>query len=278
MRMQRLLLAAAGSAICVTALMAQDALATLGVRPDQARAALIEALGTGRLDDAGAKRAFLTAPTAEARAALVSGALAWAKEYAESPEFAKRYATARAQAEPRLAMGRRWSAEEELSRRQALIEQRIAAERKRLEDPPPPRQTPEQQQARRTRSEERIRSMEAERARYDDPAARAELRKALDAEDQRHQEEHAKWEEDYPSDFRAAIAGRLREFIAVSATVDFDAKLVPCKDSSRHLSCFADATYEEKPAAWKRCYRAGRRPVETARAFAASWLRELDAK
>ena len=275
---RRLMAAVVGSAVCVTALVAQDALTTVGVRPNEAKSTVLEVLSTGQLYQDAAKAAFLKAATAEARVALVNSALTWAKEYTESPEFAKRYASARTGAEPRLSMGRTWTAEEELTRPQTLLDQRIATEKKRLEGPPSPRQTPEQQQAERKRSEERIRNMEAERARYDDPAARAELRKPLEAEDQRVEQEHARWEEEYPADFRAAIAKRLHEFLALSATVDFGATLVPCRNSSQRLSCFADPTYERKPAEWKRCYRAGKQPVETARTFAASWLRELEAR
>jgi hypothetical protein len=260
----------------VTVPVAQDALTTLGVRPDQAKATLFEVLGSGHLYQEAAKTAFLTAATDEARVALVNGALTWAKEYAESPEFAKRYATTRTSAEPRLPMGRKWSAEEELTRRQTLLDQRIAAEKKRLEEPPAARQTPEQQQAQRKRSEERIANMETERARYDDPAARAELRKPLEVEDQRYKEEYARWEEDYPADFRAAIARRLSDFLSLSATVDFSAKLVPCKNSWQHHSCFADPAYEKKPPEWKRCYRAGKQPVDAARTFATTWLRQLE--
>lgn len=276
MRMQHLAAVAVGSALCVAALTAQDALTALGVRPDQAKVTLFEVVGTGRLYQEAARTAFLKAVTAEARVALVNGALTWGKAYTESPEFAKRYATTRAQAEPRLSMGRKWTAEEELTRRQAFLDQRIATEKKRLNDPPSPRQTPEQQQAQRTSSEERIKRMETERARYDDPVARAELRKPLDAEDQRYKEEHAKWEENYPVDFRGAIAKRVREFLALSATVDFGAKLVPCENSWQHHSCFADPAYEAKPDEWKRCYRAGKPAVDAARTFAATWLSELE--
>ena len=275
---QRTVAAVVGSALCVTTLVAQDALTTMGVGPNEAKVKLLEVLGTGRLYQDAAKAAFLTAATAEARVALVNGALTWAKAYTESTEFPRRYASARTSAEPRVSMGRKWSAEEELTRRQTQLDQRIAAEKKRLDAPPSPRQTPDQQQAERKRTEERIKNMETERARYDDPAARAELRKPLEAEDQRVIEDHAKWEKDYPADFRAALSKRLREFLALSATVDFGAKLVPCGSSSQHHSCFADPAYEKQTTEWKRCYRAGKQPVEAARTFAANWLRELEAK
>lgn len=276
MWMRRLEAAVVGSAICVIALMAQDVLTTLGVRPNEAKDSLLEVLSTGQLTHPAGATAFLKAATVEARVALVNGALKWAKEYTESPEFAKWYASRRAAAEPRLY--RQWAADEELTRRQTLLDQRIAAEKKRLEAPPSPRQTAEQQQTDRKYREERIRKMEEDRARYDDPVARAEMRKPLEAEDERVKEGHAKWEEGYPADFRAAIAKRLRDFLALSATVDFGAKLVPCKKPGSNLSCFADPTYETKSEDWKRCFRAGKQPVEAARTFAANWLRELEQK
>ena len=60
MRKRRLVAAVGASALCVTALMAQDALTALGVRPDQAKVTLFEVLGTGRLYQEAAKTAFLT--------------------------------------------------------------------------------------------------------------------------------------------------------------------------------------------------------------------------
>ncbi len=41
---------------------------------------------------------------------------------------------------------------------------------------------------------------------------------------------------------------------------------------------FADPNYEKKSLEWKYCYRAGKQPVETARAFATSWLADLEKK
>ncbi len=277
MRMRCLVAAVAVSALCVTALMAEDVLTTLGVRPNDAQATLFEVLGTGRQYQNPGKIAFLKA-TGEARAALVNGALTWAKEYTESPEFARRYATTRTQGEPRISGGRKWSAEEELNRRQAFLEQRIANEKKRLEAPPSPRQTPEQQEAARKASEDLIKRTETALAPYKDPVARAELRKPWEAEDQRYKEEHARWEQDYPADYRLAVAKRLREFLTLAATVDFGAKLVPCKNSWQRHSCFADPAYEKKPDEWKRLYRAGKQPVEAARTFATNWLGELEKK
>ena len=41
---------------------------------------------------------------------------------------------------------------------------------------------------------------------------------------------------------------------------------------------FAETRYEMKPSEWKLCYRAGKAPVEAARAFAQGWLKELPAR
>jgi len=177
MCMRRLLAAAVGAALGITALAAQDVLTTLEVRPNQAGIVVLEVLDSGRPYHEVGKAVFLKA-TAESRVALVNGALAWAKAYTESPEFAKLYAATR----------RRGQAS--------------------------------------------------------------------------------------PADARSVIATRLREFLALSATVDFGAKLVPCRNSDR--SCFADPAYEQKPGDWKKLYRAGKEPVEAARAFATRWLADIE--
>ncbi len=277
MRLRRLVVTVGAAALCVTALVAaEDALTALGVSANEAKASLFEVIGKGSMYDNAAKGAFLKAATAEARVALVNGALAWAKAYTESPEFAKRYTTTRAESEPRLSGRRTWTAEEEINKRQAFLEQRIANEKKALEAPPSPRQTPEQQLATRKSSEDLIKRTETALARFKDPVTRAEMRKPYEVEETEVKEAHAKWEENYPADYRVVVAKRLRAFLALSATVDFGAKLVPCKDSWEHHSCFVNPAYEKQSDQWKRLYRAGKPAVDAARAFATNWLSEIE--
>lgn len=71
------------------------------------------------------------------------------------------------------------------------------------------------------------------------------------------------------------IAARLRQFLDATKDVAFDAKLLPAGGG---LMKFADPQYESRSTYWKMCYRAGKAPVEAARAFAADWLRQLEAK
>lgn len=87
-----------------------------------------------------------------------------------------------------------------------------------------------------------------------------------------YKEQLAQWKQEYPATGREMVKRRLKEFLAESADVDFDAKLVRRGGKMR----FANDTYEsEKSGEWKVCYRAGRLPVEKARSFAKSWLAEL---
>lgn len=75
-------------------------------------------------------------------------------------------------------------------------------------------------------------------------------------------------EKRYPANANDLIRKRLEKFLAVSATVDFDAKL--------NGSLFANPEYESKPGEWKACYRAGKAVITAAREEAQAWLKELE--
>ena len=78
-------------------------------------------------------------------------------------------------------------------------------------------------------------------------------------------------EKQYPSDPDELIKKRLTDFLAISATVDFDEKLTDAR-------MFVNPDYEKKSGQWKMCYRAGKEVVEAARAEAQKWLDELNEK
>lgn len=75
-------------------------------------------------------------------------------------------------------------------------------------------------------------------------------------------------EDRYPSDPNKLIKKRLEDFLEVSGTVDFDAKL--------NGNMFANSEYEGKSDKWKMCYRAGKEVVGVAREEAQKWLKELN--
>lgn len=88
---------------------------------------------------------------------------------------------------------------------------------------------------------------------------------------QGYQESLKEFNEQYPADGRKLVAQRLREFLEESNGIDYDAKLV--RRGSRMV--FANDEYESWGSDRKACFRAGREPVERARALAKAWLAEL---
>ena len=82
----------------------------------------------------------------------------------------------------------------------------------------------------------------------------------------------ADWERDYPEDVDDLVALRLREFLATTADMDFDADL----EERNGKLVFEDAALEAKPAEWKVYFRAGEEAVTAAREAAADWLDEVD--
>jgi len=86
-----------------------------------------------------------------------------------------------------------------------------------------------------------------------------------------NQVDKAENEKKYPQDPTDMIRKRLNDFLAISATVDFDAELTGART-------FVKPEYEKKSGEWKMCYRAGKSVVEAARVEARKWLDELEGK
>ncbi|WP_224994421.1 hypothetical protein [Cesiribacter sp. SM1] len=81
------------------------------------------------------------------------------------------------------------------------------------------------------------------------------------------------WEQQYPQDHRLFLKQRLREFLAVTADVDFAAALE--KHPYMNKMVFVNQEYESKPEEWKKAFRAGNEATAAARQFAGQWLKEL---
>ncbi|HEV7351200.1 hypothetical protein [Telluribacter sp.] len=69
----------------------------------------------------------------------------------------------------------------------------------------------------------------------------------------------------------AVLRKKLREFIALAESVDFDAKT----EKQGYRVEFDRDDYRAKPREWKQLYRIGREPVMAARDLASTWLKEL---
>lgn len=85
------------------------------------------------------------------------------------------------------------------------------------------------------------------------------------------QEHQQKANFDAHADFRPLLKKRLQNFISLSESIDFEARLVPMG----RKQIFANPVYEHKCAEWKFLYRLGKEPVDEARLFAKQWLTEL---
>ena len=72
-------------------------------------------------------------------------------------------------------------------------------------------------------------------------------------------------------DYKSIIAKQLKQFLDLSATVDFAAQTVQKGDKL----VFENPAYEAKSPAWKLCFRSGKEAVTGARKFAQQWLNEL---
>ena len=72
-------------------------------------------------------------------------------------------------------------------------------------------------------------------------------------------------------DYKSIIMTQLKQFLDLSATVDFTAQTV----QKGNKLVFVNPAYEAKSPAWKLCFRCGKEAVEGARKFAQQWLNEM---
>jgi hypothetical protein len=76
---------------------------------------------------------------------------------------------------------------------------------------------------------------------------------------------------DYPPTVKELVKLRLQHFLDVTATIDFNAKLV----QQGKFKVFADPALEAKNGDWKKLFRAGPETIGAARQFAQAWLADL---
>jgi len=268
-------LAVAGVVAVLASVAAADALAQLGIAESDAKARAIEALNSGYVNYSPAGQ-VLKAATPAVREALVKGALAWARNYTESPEFAAAYAKLRENQKP-ASRAPKGGADAQIAQQRADMEKGIAEAKKNLASLPA-NLSPEMRKTMEATLQQVIASMTAQLAEMDKPQYTALMTQAAGAQSAAAERDQAsrmkEYESRYPADPRPFIARRLRQFLDESATVDFGAKLVAAGKMMR----FADPKYEEKSSDWKLCYRAGKEAVGTARTFAAAWLADLEKK
>jgi Skp family chaperone for outer membrane proteins len=252
--------------VCSSAIGAGDVLQSVGISRAEAGKQIVDAITGGYVYSPAMRNAFVKAPAA-ARTALVEQSLVWIKAFVMSSEFDKLYAAARAEAKPQPAEAPEGSIEDEVKAREEEMANNLAEMKKMIAQLPPEM---------RKEAEKQFKQAEADwKKTKNDPRYKASLREQAEEEREGAQSQHAeelqRWNEEWPANPRTLVAKRLREFLAESKDVAYGAKLVKSGSKMR----FADANLEAKSSEWKMCYRAGKEPVEKARAFAQQWVNEL---
>jgi hypothetical protein len=82
------------------------------------------------------------------------------------------------------------------------------------------------------------------------------------------------WKKHYPENPQDAIRERLKEYLALASSVDFQA----ATSGEGKRQTFDKPEYENKSLQWKAIYRAGKDVNQEVTAFANAWLKELSAK
>jgi len=254
------------AALGILAQTGSDAPSKLGLTAAEAKTSVLESLGSGSVYSETAFRAF-KALSPDARGAIVRSGLAWVKAYVATAEFKAEYARYRESHKPEPPAAK-LSADAEMKKQREEMETQIAEMRKSMEGLDA--QT-------RKAMEEAIKAVQAQmEAMEKDPQQKAMLKQAFEMQAAQEKEDYAnrlkEWEEEFPADARKLIVRRMTEFLEASEDVDFSAKLIPSGGRMK----FALTEFEDKPALWKLCYRAGKEAVQAAREFASAWLAELE--
>jgi hypothetical protein len=238
--------------LAVTA-RAADVLSQLGITLGLAKQAVDSVINSGVYNPGLPAAAFKLLPPA-ARGEAASAGVAWLKTYTASPAFTQQYAEIRAAHKP---------TPPELKKADEEQKQQYEASKKAMAALPADQ---------RAQVEE---AMKAATAQMNTPAMRKMRLDGIVAgraeRTTQYQQELATWTRNFPESAAPVIAKRLREFLALSADVDFAATLTPRNGKM----VFENPAYEQKPGQWKTCYRAGKEATTAARAAAQAWLKEL---
>ena len=98
------------------------------------------------------------------------------------------------------------------------------------------------------------------------------MKKAYDEGVKEYEMKLNAWQTENPESPRELIKKRLTDFLQLSATVDFNAKL---QKGMNDKMVFVNPDYESKDYDWKYIFRSGKDATAAARVVASQWLTEL---
>lgn len=253
----------------VAPLLAQSALAPLGLTDAQARTFLFDELKgqtTGRRTRIAVTghRAFYKLPAA-ARGPAATALFAWARAYVGSAAFKTAYAQYRQDANPldtRASKAVDQQVADQLAEALASIEQ---ARTMAATLPPADR-------------DRFLAQVKAQEDQIRDPAWAARLRAGLEMEQSSrtasNEASGRAFEEQFPADPNQLVARRLRGFLDETADADFSARIIRLTDGPDGME-FVEPRHRAKSSTWQLAVLAGPEATKAARAAAESWLKEI---
>ncbi|MEI7639100.1 MAG: hypothetical protein WCJ37_17450 [Syntrophus sp. (in: bacteria)] len=248
---------------------AQTSMADFGLDENVLKSRIVNSLTYGSVPAYPNKKLFREA-SPSAQAGFIKNTLSWVKTYTESATFKSDYEKQRQSAKPSPPISK-GSPDEQFAKFQAEQRQNLETMKKNVATMSPDMK---KQMQGAIKQMETSAEMSAK-----DPQMAAMLKEGYKQNALNEQKDYENrlnaWGKKYPADPRALIAVRLHQFLELSQDIPFEAKLVP---GVRGKMKFADPQYEAKSSQWKQCFRAGRVPVQTARAFAQEWLSQIEKK
>ena len=254
--------------------LAADVLTQFRLTDEDAHRSVFDTLWRGTPDSFGPAPSIFRTLSPQARAVAVTAAAAVVRAYAESDTFREEYAAQR-RAERPADLPDTTAARTDIDKQTKEMEKAMADTRAALANMPP--EMRKMMEAAMKEAGAGGKDLDAQMASVQKEAAKsAKEQKAAqakaDATLAQARVDAKQFDERYPVNPEVFIAGRLREFLALSATVPVEAALVR-RDGKM---VFVDPALESKPVMWKQLYRAGRPSVDAARDAATAWLTTLD--
>ncbi|HSL20564.1 MAG TPA: hypothetical protein VK886_03450 [Vicinamibacterales bacterium] len=250
--------------VCVVGLAARQGagiLQQLSIDDSQAQDSFFNALWSGSRWIPGGQHVFKAAGPEE-KAAIVRAVGTLVKAYTRTPAFRNRYAEYWERNKPQPD-----KPPPSLDAQNKEMDEALRKMEESIKTMPPEMQEEMKQTVAALKAQQ-----EASRK---DPQVRAMLERGAKMQQEqsaaRLKEELRAYEAEHPRNIDALIAKRLKDFLDVSASVDYNARLVKQGNVMR----FASPDLENKPDEWKLCFRAGKQATDAARAFAMEWLKEL---
>ena len=266
-----------GVAIAIGSLAgAADVLTQFRLTDEDAQQGVFDTLWGGAPDGFGPAPSIFRTLAPQARAAAVTAAAALVRAYAESDTFREQYAAKRGAERP-ADLPDTTTARADVDKQTREMEKAMAETRAALANMPPEMRkmmesAMKEAGAGGTDLDAQLAGVQKEtnKAMKEQKAAQAKA----DAQLAEARLNAKQFDQRYPANPEAFIAGRLREFLALSATVPADAALV--RRGGKVV--FVDPALESKPEMWKQLYRAGQPSVDAAREAATAWLATIESK